>query len=281
MCPFLREGHAQYCSAAPIRILIPDGPGAMARGRCTSPEYRACALLRHEPDFGDRCPHLEAMHVQHCGASPVAKLIPFTESKSSRCNSGAYRYCETYLSLARPHGVSEPPPGLLFAPNHLWLEGGEDGLCHIGLDSFLVHVVRTVDGVTFVTPNGTRRPTVALQVNGVEWPLTFPNPVQIQSVNTYLQSNPARIAADPYGAGWLFQGWEVPDRTRAGLISGEQAAAWLQEERRRLACYVHDKQALCADGGEAASGVARLLPRANMVALLHRFFGRATWTAED
>jgi len=281
MCPFLREGRARFCSAAPIRILILDGPCATAGGRCTSPEYRECGLVRHDPSFGQRCPHLEEIHVQYCGASPVAKLVPFNESKSSRCNSGSYRYCESYLSLARPHRMSEPPADFFFAPNHLWLESNEDGLCHIGVDPFLASVVRTVDGVTFVTPSGTRRPTVALQVNGVEWPLTFPNPVLIQSVNTYLQSDPERITADPYGAGWLFQGWEVPDRTRAGLISGERAAAWLNEEQQRLARYVHDKQSLGADGGDAVPGVALLLPRAAAVALFHHFFSRTTWTAEE
>jgi glycine cleavage system H lipoate-binding protein len=281
MCPFLREGRARYCSAAPVRILIPDGPCATAGGRCTSADYRECGLVRHEACAEASCPHLEAIHVQYCGASPVAKLIPFNESKSSRCNSASHRFCETYLSLARPHRGCDPTAGLLFAPNHLWLDGDEDGLCHIGIDAFLASVVRAVDSVTFVTSNGTRRPTVALQVNGIEWPLTFPNPVLIQSVNTYLQRHPERVTADPYGAGWLFEGWEVPDRTHAGLISGDRAAAWLDEERQRLSHYVHDRHIACGDGGETVPGVARLLAKPDAVTLFHHFFGRSNWAAED
>jgi len=281
MCPFLREGRARYCSAAPVRILIPDGPCATAGGRCTSPEYRECGLVRHESAGEASCPHLETIHVQYCGASSVAKLIPFNESQSSRCNSGSYRFCETYLSLARPHRPSEASAELLFAPNHLWLDSDAEGLCHIGMDAFLAAVVRTVDSVTFVTSNGTRRPTVTLQVNGVEWPLTFPNPVLIQSVNSSVKTNPERITADPYGAGWLFAGWEVPNRTRAGLISGERAKAWLGEECQRLSRYVHENHAPCGDGGEPAPGVARLLPKPEAVALFQQFFGRTTWAAED
>jgi len=279
-CPFLREGRARYCNAAPIRKLILSGPGAMDGGKCLLPEHRDCALLRLDPG-PDRCPHLEEIHVQYCGAAPVAQLVPFSESGRSRCNNGSYRYCETYLGRARPHPAAGPPPGLLFSPNHLWLDTGEDGLCHIGLDGFLVNAVGSVDSITFVTPGGTRKPTVTLQVNQVEWPLTFPNPIMIQSVNSYLQSDPHRLTADPYGGGWLFQGWEVPGRTRAGLIGGDHAAAWQQDERDRLTEYIHAAHAEAADGGEAMPGLARHLSRRDAVTLFQQFFGRTTWNPEE
>jgi len=263
-----------------MRKLILDGPGATAGGRCTSPAYRECALVADRNEMGGQCPHLEQIHVQYCGASPVAPLVPFSESLS-RCSGDGFRYCDTYLALARPHKGTEPPPDLLFAPNHLWLEVGENGLCHIGLDKFLADTAGRVEGVTFVTAGGTRRPTVALRVNGVEWPISFPNPMLIQGVNTHLQANPQRIADDPYGAGWLFEGWEIPERTRAGLIGGPRVAAWMAEEKHRLSRFVNDSEQVCGDGGEAAPGVARLLPRAGVVALFQQFFGRTAWTAEE
>ena len=182
--------------------------------------------------------------------------------------------------LARPQRRSDPS-GLYFTPNHLWLDGEESGLCHIGIDAFAAEVVEKLDGVTFVTSNGSRRPTVVLAVNGAEWPLTFPNPLMIQRVNTYAQHNPERVTADPYGAGWLFEGFEIPERTRAGLISGDRAAAWQQEERRRLSRYVHEHHLPDGDGGDVAPGVARLLPKAEAVALFQYFFGRTSWAAED
>jgi glycine cleavage system H lipoate-binding protein len=280
-CPFLREGRAQYCNAAPVRKLILDGPGATAGGRCTSPAYRECALVADHGECGGQCPHLEQIHVQYCGASPVTPLVPFSESTLSRCAGAGYRYCETYLALARPHKHTEPPPDLMFAPNHLWLSVSEEGLCHIGLDAFIANVAQRIDRLTFVTSGGTRRPTVALQVNGVEWPVTFPNPLLIQSTNTHLQIHPQRITEDPYGSGWLFEGWEVPDRTRTGLIAGARAHAWMAEERQRLSRFVNDSEQLCGDGGEAAPGVAHLLPRAGVVALFQNFFGRTSWSVEE
>ena len=65
--------------------------------------------------------------------------------------------------------------------------------------------------------------------------MTFPNPLLIQKVNGCLRSDPQRILADPYGSGWLFAGWELPERTRAGLMGGPPAAAWQAEERELLA----------------------------------------------
>ena len=56
----------------------------------------------------------------------------------------------------------------------------ESGLCHIGIDGFLADVAGSVDGVTFVTLHGTHCPALALTIHGVEWPMSFPNPLMIQ-----------------------------------------------------------------------------------------------------
>src|SRR5690242_16596125 len=183
-CPFLREGRARYCNAAPVRKLLLDGPGATAGGRCTSPAFRECALVTAPQDGAGQCPHLEQIHVQYCGASPVAPLVPFSESTLSRCAGAGHRFCESYLALARPNRSGETPGDLLFAPNHMWLSVSEEGMCHMGLDAFATHVAHPVERVTFVTAAGTRRPTIALQVNGIEWPMSFPNPMLIRNVNT-------------------------------------------------------------------------------------------------
>jgi glycine cleavage system H lipoate-binding protein len=211
----------------------------------------------------------------------VAPLVPFSESTLSRCAGAGHRFCESYLALARPNRSGETPVDLLFAPNHMWLSVSEEGMCHLGLDAFAANVAHPVERVTFVTAAGTRRPTIALQVEGIEWPMTFPNPMLIRNVNTGLQTHPDRLSEDPYGTGWLFEGWEIPDRTRTGLIAGPAAAAWITEERRRLSRFVNDTQGLCADGGEAARGIAHLLPRGVVVALFQQFFGRTEWSVEE
>ncbi|MGA3327613.1 MAG: hypothetical protein ABSF45_24400 [Terriglobia bacterium] len=219
--------------------------------------------------------------MQYCEASSPTKLIPFSETEFSSCGDGGYRFCDSYLSLARPDGAHAAPAGFLYAPNHFWLAEEKSGLCHIGIDAFLGDVVVNVDGVTFVTTHGTHRPVVALTVHGVEWPMTFPNPLLIQKVNTYLRSDPKRVIADPYGSGWLFAGWELPERTRAGLIGGPQAAAWQAEERERLGQEIHATLKLSCDGGKPVRGVGQLLSRQQLVCLLQQFFSNTQWGSKE
>ena len=280
-CPFLKEGRAQYCLAAPARRLILEGSGVSGASRCTSPDYCHCNLVQKDELGRDRCPHLEEVQVQYCEASSPTKLIPFSESEFSSCADGGFRFCDSYLSLARPHGAPAPPADFLFAPNHFWLAAEDSGLCHIGIDAFLADVIANVDGVTFVTTHGTHRPVVALTVHGVEWPMTFPNPLLIQKVNGCLRSDPKRILADPYGSGWLFAGWELPERTRVGLIRGHQAAAWHAEEKELLAQDIHETLKLSCDGGTPVRGVGKLLPRQQLVCLLQHFFSNTHWGAKE
>lgn len=278
-CPFLREGRARYCHAAPVRKLILDGPGASAGGRCGSRHYIDCDLVAKNAMPGDRCPHLEEIRVQYCSVSPIPKLVPFSDSELSSCTSSTYRYCDSYLHLAQPH-ATVPATTLLYSQNHFWLDAEQSGLCHIGIDGFVAEMAGTVDGVTFVSGRGTHCPALALTVHGVEWPMSFPNPVMIQKVNRRLRSDPSRLSADPYGAGWLFEGWEVPGRTRAGLISGPQAAAWQDQERERFAREIHETGAPACDGGVPVRGVAQLLSRQDLVRLFQRFFSKTDWSLE-
>ncbi len=280
-CPFLKEGRAQYCHAAPARKLILDGPAASGAGRCASPEYNRCDLVNADELKRERCPHLEEVHVQYCDASSPTRLIPFSESEFSSCSDGGYRFCDSYLSLARPQNALTAPSGFLFAANHFWLAAENSGLCYVGIDAFLADVVANVDGVTFVTQHGTHRPVVSLTVHGVEWPVTFPNPLLIQKVNTSLRADPQRLLADPYGSGWLFAGWALPERTKAGLIGGHQAAAWQREERELLGQEIQESLKLSCDGGKPVRGVGELLSRQQFVCLLQHFFSSTRWGAKE
>jgi hypothetical protein len=263
-CPFLSEGRARYCHAAPVRKLILDGPGVTG-GLCASPEYWQCELVAKTAPREQRCPHLEDIQVQYCGASPVTKLVPFTESDLSSCSGGNHRYCDLFLERARPH-PSIPPPELLYSPNH------------IGIDVFLADVVGNIQGIVFATSQGTRCPALTLTVQGVEWPMFFPNPMTIQKVNNRARRDPARLTSDPYGSGWLFEGREVPGSTRSGLVSGAKAAAWQEQERERLARRIHNIHAAGCDGGACAPGVARFLSRPDLVCLFQQFFSdSARW----
>jgi glycine cleavage system H lipoate-binding protein len=278
-CPFLAEGRARYCHAAPVRKLILDGPGVIGGGRCDSTEYLQCSLAVKNTAQAVRCPHLEEVRVQYCGASAVTTLVPFSDSQLSSCTTGSHRYCDSYLALARPHPTALPSQ-LLYAPNHFWLDTEESGLCHIGIDLFLADAAGSIDGLTFVTMQGIHCPALALTIHGLEWPMSFPNPMIIQKVNGRVRSDPSRLTADPYGAGWLFEGWELPGRTRAGLVSGPQAMAWQSEERERLKHQINETGAWGGDRGVPVRGPAELPSRQHLVCLFQQFFSKTSWAAE-
>jgi len=280
-CPFLKEGRAQYCHAAPVGKMILEGPGFAGAGRCASPEYYQCALVKKDEPRMAHCPHLEEIHVQYCGVTTPTKLIPFSESQLSSCTTEGYRFCESYLTLARPHGGDVPPANLLYSANHFWLAVEESGLCHVGIDAFLADFAGKFDGLTFVTVQGTQRPTISLSIHGVEWPMSFPNPLLIHKANGHLRGDPSRLVTDPYGSGWLFSGWELPGQTRAGLISGPPAAAWQTQEEERMANEIHELLELKCDGGRPVHGVGQMLSRQQLICMLQRFFSNRNWVAKD
>ena len=56
-CPFLKEGRAQYCHAAPVSKLILEGPGFSGAGRCASPEYYIGANWLAKTNLASRAAH--------------------------------------------------------------------------------------------------------------------------------------------------------------------------------------------------------------------------------
>jgi hypothetical protein len=112
---------------------------------------------------------------------------------------------------------------------------------------------------------GEVRPAVVLSVRGVDLTLVFPRSLPIVAANTRLRPRLDRLAADPYGLGWLFT---TRDGRRArsepspgaGLRRGRAAREWMASEVRRLDAVVHERflprhlgTPLPADGGKAAT----------------------------
>jgi glycine cleavage system H lipoate-binding protein len=290
-CPFLQETRVRSCRAAGFRKpIIGSGPPA-ADERCTSSKFLECPASQGTPAAfadGDRCPLLDERHVRYCSAASIPHYVPWSE-QAGQCGSG-YKFCELWLSVTRPiaPGKGVPvvdgiavPRDLWYSPNHLWLEN-DGGACHIGIDAFLARVLSSVDRISYVTVSGVHQPGVVLTVSGVDWALVFPNKLMITSVNTYLRHAPQRLIADPYGAGWLFEAWQLPSATSGvsdGLINGEQGLAWVKSEVERLADFVHHLDpATWNDGGAPTPDFIRHLSRDEILRLFHTFFAaHATW----
>jgi glycine cleavage system H lipoate-binding protein len=280
-CPFLREAQVKYCRSAAIRKLIPLTMAAKTDEKCGSAEYTTCSVYgAHREDDAPAagpCPFLRESLMQYCGAAPVTKFVPYSESLISRCGNDSFRYCELYLAMAHPSTGSEAvdgvalPQWLRYSANHMWLDMTEDGVCHAGIDAFLSRALGKVDRVSYVWQKGARKPAAVLTVNGIDLEVSFPNPLMLTGCNLYLRADPSRLATDPYTAGWLFEGTPLEDTSR-GLVEGETARVWMQQEQRRMNEFLQQQVGCSADGGTFASGLPRMLEREQTLALFHEFF---------
>jgi glycine cleavage system H lipoate-binding protein len=278
-----------------------------ANERCSSPEYVDCpAAKQHLEDRPsiDHCPFLHESLVQYCTAATVTKYIPYSESVLSQCGTDSHKYCELFLALAQPHEKGDfpahntahgnghcsavediqVPSNLYYAPNHMWMEVGDDGVAHIGVDAFLTKVLGSVENITFVTTKGMHRPTVSFTVRGVDLQFIFPIRMNITKANTYLRTNPAKIFSEPYTVGWLFEATEDKSRTntpsRNGLLTGTDAVRWMRSELDRMTALAHQLTALpdmrgavlMADGGYFQTGIAHCLVKEELLRLYNDYF---------
>ena len=278
-CPFLREAQVRYCQTTSLRKLIPIARDGRADEKCSSGRHVTCPVYGAQTERNSAegpCPYLRESLMQYCAAAPVAKLVPYSESLLSRCGNDGFRYCELYLSMAHPSLRTEEvdgiqmPRGLQYSANHMWLDLTEDGTCHAGIDAFLSRALGKVERVAYVWLKGEHRPAAVLTAGGADYEVVFPNPFLLTNCNLYLRADPARLTAEPYAAGWLFEGVPSADTTR-NLLQGEPARQWMEQEHRRINQFLQQGQ-LAADGGTFASGLATLLEGDRMRALFHEFF---------
>jgi glycine cleavage system H lipoate-binding protein len=318
-CPFLNEAEVKFCKASSYKKMILNNSALVDQEKCSSPRYRDCPSAQsryQEMPQQSQCPHLDESLVQYCSAASVTKYIPYSESLLSRCGTDAHELCEVYMSIANPElhsGSADGPesktgrredfpdqwvegiriPGrLAYTTNHLWLERNNEGHCRIGVDAFFAHVVGRVEKVDFVTTKGIHRPTAVFTVRGVEMPMTFPSLIEISDVNTHLRKMPDRLTADPFAAGWLFEGKGMNPATEGlgeaplGLMSSRTMVNWMDKDVQRMTSFVHhqlyDSQPLgekvMADGGLFTGELIRHLSRDEILNLYNGFFSPyASW----
>jgi glycine cleavage system H lipoate-binding protein len=297
-CPFLRETQTESCRHSLVRKLIVRNPENLSLERCSSQAYEHCPMYQSAPlaYTEARCPYLDESLAQYCGAAPVPKLIPFSEAVLSRCGSSAHRYCDLYITMAHPPTAEVPevygipvPPWLHYAPNHMWLDRSEEGLCHIGVDALFAFALGKVDRITFLTSRGAHHPAVVLSAGDKDFHMVFPNKLYITGTNVYLRANPVRLTSDPYRSGWLFECRPAPEDVGvenpcAGLHAGGGGAVnWMRQEYGRIGSFVHSQAGidapgqgvLVADGGHATRGFVEHLDREQAARLHHGFFSPA------
>jgi glycine cleavage system H lipoate-binding protein len=301
-CPFLEETAVHFCAVSPVRKLVPDASIDSDGQRCSSAGWTECPLAGPHPNGhgpGACCPFLHASHVQHCKAAAATVFVPCNDALRSRCNSSAHRYCNLFLEQLHGGGATPLAPGagvtfqedipvpghLVYTRNHLWLDRGPDGACHVGADAFLARVLGQVERVSFISTRGARKPMAVVRAAGVDLTLAFPRRLEVTAVNTELTSHPERLVEDPYGTGWLFE--RVPtaadagaadSRPACGMIDGSAAGEWIRGEIEDLSRFVGElplpgnPERLAADGGIFVPGVASQLHPEDLLFLFNTFF---------
>jgi len=262
---------------APVRKYIPQVTGQVDAGLCGTESHHQCALYRRagEASSGDVCPLLGQSVMQHCGAAPVRKLIPYTEPALSRCGSSAHLYCDLYLELTDPgagrsEGELKIPEGLLYTSNHMWVHQLDDGLCYAGVDAFLARLLGAVQHVDFSTASRDGRPMAVLTTGQVEAPVRFPARLEHAVVNQHLRADPMRVVNEPYTRGWLFEGQLDPNH--ASFLTAKQAQGRLDEDVHRLHEWIQGKEGGTAtDGGLFEAGLLMKLDHAESLRLYMEF----------
>jgi glycine cleavage system H lipoate-binding protein len=319
-CPFLREAQTKFCRVSAFRKMIVREPGQADNDRCFTPDHVGCPAFtaheEHNPGTG-HCPFLEEAHIQYCGAASVVKYIPYTEEVLSQCGTDRHNYCELFLSIAQPDRTHLPatdadpsaadagrcqehlvdgvhvPGWLWYSPNHMWLDVGERGNVHIGVDAFLAGMLGGIEGVSFATAQGLCRPAAFVSVRGIDLQLVFPRQVNISHPNAALTTHPDRLLTDPYTRGWLFEGEiETSGSSRAfppvrdGLVTGVQAVGWMRDEVQRAGLWAHKMSCqadphvgvVMADGGGIRAGLVQQLQREQALQFFNDFFSPlASW----
>jgi glycine cleavage system H protein len=191
------------------------------------------------------------------------------------------------MNLARrEHAWShEVPAGFFLDLSHMWVEPEASGCLRIGTDGFATSLMGKPDKVVLQVkagPISRGDPLAVLTVGGRDLTLRSPVDGEIVGPNLAVTERPEAIQDDPFRAGWLSRLRPADGATdRARMRSGDQAAAWLGEESKRLRSFMMSRLgqtetvgATMADGGPIAPGMGMSLDDMSWQQLEREFYGR-------
>lgn len=168
------------------------------------------------------------------------------------------------------------PKEVYYHQGHTWVKPEVADVVTVGLDDFAQKLVGKIDGIKFPAL-GTQlkqgEKGLTMMVNSKPLDLLSPVDGEVVAVNSAANESTNRVNVDPYGKGWLFK-VRAPkfDSNRSGLLSGELAKRWLDEERGKLMARVAPAVgAVALDAGPATSGIAQRVAGENWDELAREF----------
>jgi glycine cleavage system H lipoate-binding protein len=163
------------------------------------------------------------------------------------------------------HDPLRVPSGIFFAPSHTWLTLFPSGNVRIGIDDFVLRMMKDPKLVLLKRAGTTvRKGEPLLQIKEELRTITARSPIdaEVVELNDTVQAHPEALRESLFSDGWAYtiRPKKISDLT--GLFLGEQSRAWIQREFGRLRDFVAGftqdgslAPALMQDGGMVVEGV--------------------------
>jgi len=194
----------------------------------------------------------------------------------------------TVISSTIEHMVDwfQVPDNILFHQGHAWarIEESEPGIVKVGMDDFAQKMagpmgIRNNPTVGSVIRQGERGWSLQDSEKSVD--MLSPVSGEVTEINTALLAELEKdshateaMGNDPYGKGWILKiKPENFDRERKGLLSGNLARKWMEEEVEQLRSKMSPELgSVMQDGGVPLAGMAKNIDGEEWDLLLKEFF---------
>lgn len=150
------------------------------------------------------------------------------------------------------------PQGLFLGKQHSWARLTSLGELKVGMDELLTQAIGSIDRVELPEVGGrvVKGETLAtVYHNGRQLDVASPVDGTVVVSNQSLDRDPASIAEDPYGNGWLATVWPTEHgEALKSLRVGSRAVNWMRQETQRLCDFLSVETAPNAVGAALADG---------------------------
>ena len=289
-CPFLREEKVVFCTAFPVKKMLPLEKIFDKENMCLKQGHTECPVYREKikADLspGKICHFLGTENVVHCQLSTVKKMIPIYSLKfEGPCSNESYVNCAFYQKMLQGDQKVTDVQGFVFDDTlyyhagHVWLKRFE-GSVKVGLDDFgqfIIGNVREVFPPTVGDRTRADEPFMSVRCDDATIDLISPVEGVVSRVNRAVEKDCSLINLDPYVDGWLVDIDEAPgtssfeDET-GKMLHGDATSAWLEREVYNLRHFIQSEIGVTvADGGKIWRGL-RAAFESRGTLLVKRFF---------
>jgi len=166
---------------------------------------------------------------------------------------------------------------LRYHPGHTWALGESPNFVRVGLDDFAARLIGKIGEVVMPKRGQWVRQGqkfITVLSDGRKAELVSPIEGEVTGINEAILKDPALLAGDPYGDGWLMT-VQAPDAKTnfRNLLSGALARRWMEEATTRLRTRMFAVAgAVAQDGGVAVEDLTEHLSSQAWHELTGEFF---------